>query len=194
MGVDAVVVLAAGAGTRMKSAQPKVVHQILGLPLVAHVLRAAAPLHSKVTACVVGHGRDAVQSAVVACQPDVRMVVQEQQNGTGHAMRIALDAMPDLRTGSVLVLAGDSPLITSETLLALAEAHHQSRASVTVLTSIAPNPHGYGRIVRGENGAISRIVEQADADDTTAAVNEVNSGVYVFDVAHLRQHLARLTT
>lgn len=194
VGVDAVVVLAAGAGTRMKSAQPKVVHHILGLPLVAHVLRAAAPLHARVTACVVGHGREAVQTAVAACQADVRMVVQEQQNGTGHAMRIAFESMTDVTTGSVLVLAGDSPLITSETLMALTQTHHQSKASVTVLTSIASDPHGYGRIVRNQDGAVAQIVEQADADTATAAVTEVNSGVYVFDVARLRQHLGGLTT
>ncbi|MBU6213552.1 MAG: bifunctional UDP-N-acetylglucosamine diphosphorylase/glucosamine-1-phosphate N-acetyltransferase GlmU [Actinomycetales bacterium] len=194
MGVDAVVVLAAGAGTRMKSAAPKVVHPILGLPLVEHVLRAVRPLEPTVTACVVGHGREAVQAAVLACEPAARVVVQEQQNGTGHAMRIALDAMPDLQTGSVLVLAGDSPLITSETLRALVDAHNTAAASVTVLTSIAPDPHGYGRIVRAGDGRIARIVEQADADEATAAVDEVNSGVYVFDIAALRAHLAGLGT
>ena len=178
----------------MKSAAPKVVHPILGLPLVDHVLRAVRALQPAVTACVVGHGREAVQAAVQACEPAARVVVQEQQNGTGHAMRIALDAMPDLRAGSVLVLAGDSPLITSETLQALFEAHTTAAASVSVLTSIAPDPHGYGRIVRAGDGQVARIVEQADADEQTAAVTEVNSGVYIFDVAALRAHLAGLGT
>jgi len=194
VGVDAVVVLAAGAGTRMKSAQPKVVHQILGLPLVTHVLRAVEPLSPTTVACVVGHGRDEVQTAVHTSHPAARIVVQEQQNGTGHAMRIAMEAMSDISTGSVLVLAGDSPLITTATLQALVSTHHANDASVTVLTSVAANPHGYGRIVRKADGGVARIVEQADADAATAAIAEVNSGIYVFDVARLRTHLASLTT
>lgn len=193
VGVDAVVVLAAGAGTRMKSATPKVMHRVLGLTLVEHVLRATRAVTPAVTACVVGHGRDRVEPHVLTVEPAARIVVQEQQNGTGHAMRLALAALPNLDAGSVMVLAGDSPLITGQTLAELAEAHAAAAASVTVLSSITPQPHGYGRIVRTPVGAVAAIVEQADADEPTAAINEVNSGVYVFDVESLRRHLAKLT-
>ena len=193
MGVDAVVVLAAGAGTRMKSAQPKVMHRVLGLTLVAHVLRATQSLQPRITACVIGHGRDVVQSHVLELHPEVQFVVQEIQNGTGHAMRLALADLTSVTTGSVMVLAGDSPLITGTTLQQLAQAHAEASASVTILTSIAVQPFGYGRIVRNEAGAVARIVEQADADADTAAITEVNSGIYIFDIARLRAHLAELT-
>ncbi|NDB18799.1 MAG: bifunctional UDP-N-acetylglucosamine diphosphorylase/glucosamine-1-phosphate N-acetyltransferase GlmU [Actinobacteria bacterium] len=194
MGVNAVVVLAAGAGTRMKSTTPKVMHRVLGLTLVEHVLRAARAVAPELTVCVVGHGRELVEPHVVNVEPAATLVVQSQQNGTGHAMRIALDAVPDLRAGTVMVLAGDSPLITGDTLRRLVDSHAAAAASVTVLTSRTPAPHGYGRIVRCDDGSVSAIVEQADASAEVAAIDEVNSGVYVFDVAALRQHLATITS
>ena len=194
VGVNAVVVLAAGAGTRMKSATPKVMHRVLGLTLVEHVLRAARAVAADVTVCVVGHGRELVEPHLGHVEPSARVVVQAQQNGTGHAMRIALDALPELSSGNLLVLAGDSPLITGETLRALAHAHDTASAAVTVLTSRTSAPHGYGRIVRSADGSVSAIVEQADASADVAAIDEVNSGIYVFNAASLRQHLAALTS
>lgn len=194
MGVDAVVVLAAGAGTRMKSGTPKVMHRVLGLTLVEHVLRASRAVSPQLIACVIGHGRELVEPHVLAVEPDARVVIQHEQNGTGHAMRIALEALPELTAGNLMVLAGDSPLITGDTLAQLTQVHSQSAAAVTVLTSRTPSPQGYGRIVRAVDGTVSAIVEQADASPEIAAINEVNSGVYLFNITSLRQHLAALTS
>jgi len=183
----AVVVLAAGEGTRMRSATPKVLHSVCGRTLLGHVLDAVAPLDAARTLVVVGHGRDLVTAAL---PPGVTAVVQEEQRGTGHAVRVALDAVPDA-DGTVVVLYGDMPLLPASTLQRLVAEHD---GGATVLTARFAEPFGYGRIVRDGDGYVAAIVEERDATDEQRAIDEVNGGVYAFDAAALRDALSRLST
>ena len=187
-----VVILAAGMGTRMKSQTPKVLHSVLGLPLIEHVLHSASALGSQSTVVVVGHGRDQVIARLSATYPNVETAVQEVQNGTGHAVSVALDHLGETPAGSVLVLAGDAPLLTSEDLHELVSA--QSGAGAAVLTAHLDNPAGYGRIVRDAEGNLEAIVEHADSTPEQLALTEVNSGVYVFDAKLLAGALSRVGT
>jgi len=187
----AVIVLAAGAGTRMKSTKPKVLHEVLGLTLLDHVLLAASQLDSKKTLVIIGHGRDQVREHLTKTHPAVVTAVQGEQNGTGHAVKIALEALGEL-SGPVLVLAGDTPLLTTSdmqlTLNALAGK------SAAVLTAHLTDPTGYGRILRNSTDGFEQIVEHRDASDAQLLLTEVNSGVYAFDAKLLRESLAKLTT
>lgn len=188
----AVFVLAAGEGTRMKSATPKVLHEICGRSLVGHVLTAARELDPQRLVVVVGHGRDQVVPHLGAIDPDAETVVQERQNGTGHAVRIALEAT-DVISGTVLVTYGDTPLLSAATLAGLAAEHERAGNAATVLSAIVPDPFGYGRIIR-ENGEFTGIVEEKDATDEERAITEMNSGVYAFDGALLADAVKRVTT
>ena len=190
--LTAVIVLAAGAGTRMKSETPKVLHKVLGLPLVEHVLLAAAPANARDTVVVVGHGREQVIAQLDGSNPNISTVVQEQQNGTGHAVGIALNALEDTAQGSVVVLAGDTPLLTSQDIVGLAQA--QAGIAATVLTASISDATGYGRIIRNSEGDVESIVEHRDASDEQLLLREVNSGVYCFDIALLRDALTRIGT
>ena len=183
MTLDAVVVLAAGEGTRMRSAVPKVLHEVAGRSLLGHVLAAVGPLGARRTLVVVGAGREAVTASL---PPGAQAVVQEEQRGTGHAVRTALDAAPDV-TGTVLVLYGDMPLLTTETLRSVA-------AAPTVLTARLADPTGYGRILRGADGRVTGVVEERDATPEQRAIDEVNAGVYAFEAASLREALSTLGT
>lgn len=189
----AVVVLAAGEGTRMRSAVPKVLHEVGGRSLLGHVLAVAAELHPVHLAVVVGHGRDQVGPAVEALAPQAVTVVQPEQRGTGHALRIALEELPDLE-GDVVVVAGDTPLLTSETLGALVDEHRRAAAAATVLTAVLDDPSGYGRVLRDPSGAVRAIVEHRDADEEQRAIAEMNTGVYVFAAGLLSVALGRLGT
>jgi bifunctional UDP-N-acetylglucosamine pyrophosphorylase / glucosamine-1-phosphate N-acetyltransferase len=189
----AVIVLAAGVGTRMKSSTPKVLHPLLGRSLLAHVLGATRPLDAAHTMVVVGHQRDAVTEHLAEVDASARAVVQAEQNGTGHAVRIVLDALPDV-AGAVVVVCGDTPLLTPYTLHRVVAEHDGRAAAATVLTAHVPDPTGYGRVVRGDDGNVRAIVEHGDADGATLAVDEVNSGIYVFDAALLRSALDRVST
>ena len=192
----AVVVLAAGAGTRMKSDRQKTLHEIGGRSLLSHSLHAAAGIHPSQLVAVVGHQRDQVAPAVEAIademQVEIRQAVQEEQNGTGHAVQVGLAAIPDF-DGTVVVTNGDVPLLTPETLEALVDKHEQEHAAVTVLSLDFEDPTGYGRIIRGEAGDVLEIVEEKDATDEQRKVKEVNSGVFAFDGAVLRSALERIT-
>jgi bifunctional UDP-N-acetylglucosamine pyrophosphorylase/glucosamine-1-phosphate N-acetyltransferase len=183
------VVLAAGKGTRMKSRLPKVLHEAAGLPLIEHALRAADPLRPHTTIVVVGYEAEQV-TAVVGKRPGLRFALQEPQLGTGHAL---MQAEPDLRgaTGTVVLLYGDVPLLHAATLRLLLDTHVARGAAATVLTARVANPHGYGRIVR-KNGRIAAIVEEKDATESERAIEEINSGIYAFDVAPLFGALAEL--
>ncbi len=184
---SAVVVLAAGEGTRMRSATPKVLHEVCGRTLLGHVLAAVEPLGAARTLVVVGHGREAVTAAL----PEwATAVVQEEQNGTGHAVRLALEAAPEV-DGPVLVLYGDMPLLTTDTLRRLLAAHD---GDLTLLTAREPDPTGYGRILRDATGRVTGIVEEKDATDEQRAIDEINAGVYVFDAAAVRAALGKLST
>jgi len=192
-GVAAVVVLAAGQGTRMRSALPKVLHTLGGRSMLGHVLAAAAPLAARHTLVVVGAGRGAVEEHLAQVAPDARPVLQEQQLGSGHAAAVALAAVPDLE-GPVLLVNGDAPLLTAGTLTALVEGHRAAGSVFTVLTSEVEDPTGLGRIIRGPGGEVRAIVEERDATDEQRAVREVNAGVYVANAATLRRVLGGLAT
>jgi bifunctional UDP-N-acetylglucosamine pyrophosphorylase/glucosamine-1-phosphate N-acetyltransferase len=185
-----VVILAAGKGTRMKSRRPKVLHPLAGRPLIEHVLRTVDQLQTESIVLVVGHGADEVQAALAA-RPTLQFVVQSSQLGTGHAL---LQAEPMLRgkTGLVLLLYADVPLLLSGTLARLVETHRTARAAATVLTTELEDPYGYGRIVRDASGRIQRIVEERDASGDERAIREVNSGIYVFALAPLFDALHEL--
>ena len=189
--VAAVVVLAAGQGVRMRSRTPKVLHELGGRSMLGHVLAAAAPLGAARTAVVVGAGREHVAAHLAEIDPSALAVVQEQQNGSGHAAAVALDALPDA-TGPVLLVNGDAPLLRAETLAGLVAAHRAAGDVLTVLTAEVTEPAGLGRIVRDAAGAVRQIVEEQDADDAQRAITEVNAGVYVGDAAAVREALTRV--
>ena len=177
-----VVIMAAGKGTRMKSAFAKVLHRSAGIPLIEHVLRAVFPLSPLSVVVVVGHMANQVMRLLVG-QPNLMTVLQEPQLGTGHAV---LQAEPPLRgkTGTLLLLSGDVPLMRTETLQALVRHHHTTGATATVLTAEFEQPDGYGRIVRAD-GLISAIVEHKDASPAERQIREINSGIYAFDLERL---------
>jgi bifunctional UDP-N-acetylglucosamine pyrophosphorylase/glucosamine-1-phosphate N-acetyltransferase len=183
------VVLAAGKGTRMKSRIPKVLHEAAGLPLIESVLRAGDSLDPQSTTVVVGHLADRVR-AVLGKRLGLSFALQEPQLGTGHAL---MQAEPRLRaaTGTVVLLYGDVPLLRAATLRALVDAHRARHAAATVLTARVADPHGYGRIIR-TNGRITAIVEEKDATREQRAIDEVNSGIYAFDLAPLFGSLTSL--
>jgi bifunctional UDP-N-acetylglucosamine pyrophosphorylase / glucosamine-1-phosphate N-acetyltransferase len=189
-----VIVLAAGEGKRMKSSLPKVLHPLLGRTLVGHVLAAATSAGADRTLVVVGHGGDAVPDHLAAVAPAALTVRQEQQNGTGHAVRIALESLEETLTGTVVVLNGDVPLLRAETVSALIEAHETAGAAATVLAASVGDPAGLGRIVRAADGGLERIVEERDASAAERLIAEVNAGIYAFDAATLRTTLGKLST
>ena len=180
----------------MKSDRQKTLHEIGGRSLLSHSLHAAAGVHPEHLVAVVGHQRDQVAPAVERIaeqmQVEIRQAVQEEQNGTGHAVQVGLSAIPDFE-GTVVVTNGDVPLLTPDTLQALVDKHEAERAAVTVLSLEFDNPTGYGRIIRGEAGDVVAIVEEKDATDEQRKVREVNSGVFAFDGAVLRDALERVT-
>jgi bifunctional UDP-N-acetylglucosamine pyrophosphorylase/glucosamine-1-phosphate N-acetyltransferase len=166
----------------MKSALPKVLHRAAGRPLIDHVLASAAPLRPASTIVIVGHQTELLQEHF-GSRADVQLALQEPQLGTGHAL---LQAEPHLKgkSGTVLLLSGDVPLMREATIRTLVEHHRSKHAAATVLTAVVPRPDGYGRIVR-KDGAISAIVEHKDATASERAIAEINSGVYVFDLPPL---------
>lgn len=188
---EVVIVLAAGEGTRMKSATSKVLHPIAGRTVLGHVLAAIKPLAARELRVVIGAHKDAVQTHLAEISPEALTVYQAERNGTGHAVQLALAGAAT--TGSVLILAGDTPLITSETLKEFVAVHYANESSASVLTADLPDPFGYGRIVRDDEGEISRIVEERDADDEVKAISEINTGIYLFDNGALREAAAKLS-
>lgn len=187
----AVVVLAAGAGTRMRSATPKMLHHLAGRSMLAHVLHAVTALSPRHVVVVVGHGREQVGAEVARVSGGTAVtVVQEDQLGTGHAVGVGLSGLPDDFAGTVVVTTADVPLLDGDTLAALTTEHEG--AGATVLTTTLPDPTGYGRIVRDAQHAVVAIVEHADADAAHRAIAEINSGVYAFDAAALRTALGQL--
>lgn len=190
----AVVVLAAGEGTRMKSATPKVLHDICGRSLVGHVLAAARELEPENLVVVVGHAREKVGAHLAEIDPGARTAVQAEQNGTGHAVRMGLEELGGSVDGTVVVVCGDTPLLTGETLRRLAGTHQEDGNAVTVLTAEVPDATGYGRIVRDGSGAVTAIVEHKDASDTQRAIREINSGVFAFDGQLLAEALKQVRT
>ena len=183
------IILAAGSGTRMKSAKPKVAHELLGKPLVRWVVDAAREAGVGTVISVLGHGIDVVRPLV---EHDTQVVGQQQRNGTADAVNSAREACEGM-TGSLLVLSGDCPLIRPETIAGLARAREEADAAVAVLTMEAENPFGYGRIIRDAQGQVECIVEQKDCTPEQAAVTECNSGFYCFDAQYLFDALNRVS-
>ena len=188
-----VVVLAAGKGTRMKSHIPKVLHGIAGLTIIDRVLRTAATLNPQTITVVTGYGADALKASLAKRKsPALQFVLQEQQLGTGHAL---LQTRPVLegKSGTLVLLSGDVPLLTASTLAALLETHAEAGAAATVITANVPRPYGYGRIVR-TSGRLTKIVEERDASDAQRKITEINSGIYAFALEPLFKALDSLGT
>lgn len=185
----AVVVLAAGQGTRMRSRLPKVLHTIGGRTLVGHVLASASKLGASHVNVVVRHERDLIVEALASEFPDVTFVDQDEVPGTGRAVQLAIEELPADFAGDVLVLSADSPLADADTLTELLEVHRASGAAATIMTAVVDDPVGYGRILRDESGDVDRIVEQRDATTEEAAIREINAGMYVFRAESLRKYL-----
>ncbi|MBG6224126.1 bifunctional UDP-N-acetylglucosamine pyrophosphorylase/glucosamine-1-phosphate N-acetyltransferase [Arthrobacter sp. CAN_A2] len=193
----AVIVLAAGAGTRMKSRTPKILHRIGGVSMIGHALRAARALEPRELAVVVRHERDRVAEHIGSVDPAAVLIDQDEMPGTGRAVQVALEGL-DARTGNpvsgtVVVTYGDVPLLTPETLRRLVTVHHGEGNAVSVLTAVLEDPTGYGRIQRHEeDGTVLAIVEHKDASPEQRAIREVNSGIYAFDAAVLRRALTQV--
>lgn len=186
-----VVILAAGKGTRMKSAVPKVLHRVAGRPMLEFVLRASLGLSPRTITVVVGHLAESVKEALRS-RPEIRVVVQDPQLGTGHALLQTAPVL-ELVSGSVVLLSGDVPLLRADTLRRIAETHRKAGAAATVLTAVVERPYGYGRIVR-TNGKIARIVEERDASPAERLLKEINSGIYAFELKGLFTALRGLGT
>ncbi len=186
-----VLILAGGKGTRMKSATPKPLHTIFGLPLLAHILQTADTLKPSANIVLCGHQADILQQTVKnnyaawGIKADLKFALQKVLNGSGSGVKAAMPALKKYK--QVLILAGDAPLIKAETLKQLIKHHNAKKASCTVLTVEVPNPKGYGRIIKENN--LVRIVEESETDSKTAPVKEVNSGMYVFEVKDLEKVL-----
>ena len=199
-----VMILAAGLGTRMKSRRAKVLHELAGLPLVAHVLKAAFELAPEAVFTVVGHQAPDVETAVckeaarlveggATARPELQFVLQAEQRGTGHAVIAAREHLARGR-GDLVILPGDAPLIKGETLRHLVETHQTEKNDATMLTVFMDDPTGYGRIIRDEGERFLRSVEQRDGSKEELAVKEVGVSIYCFNVAALIAALDHLTT
>ena len=183
------VILAAGKGTRMKSDLPKVVHTIDGKCLVDYAIEAAKGAGADEVCLVVGYKSDVVKESIQ--NKDVAFVMQEEQLGTGHAVKCAKDFMGE--NGQTMILFGDTPLITAKTLKNLADYHKEKGNTVTVLSAMMEDPTGYGRIIRDEKGNFVKSVEHKDANEKELASHEVNSGMYIFDTKELKEALEKIT-
>jgi len=188
------IVLAAGKGTRMKSALPKVLHPLCGYPMLHYPLSALQSIKASKTVTVVGHKADEVKEAFAHSK--TQFVLQNPQNGTGHAVMTGLKGLKDFK-GDILVLSGDVPLIRPETLKSLLKLHRSKingkESLVSFITVLLDDPHGYGRVIRDSKGEVSEIVEQKDLKGTEDLVHEINSGIYVFSSAFLNRSLKKLS-
>ncbi|BBY31625.1 bifunctional UDP-N-acetylglucosamine diphosphorylase/glucosamine-1-phosphate N-acetyltransferase GlmU [Mycolicibacterium sediminis] len=195
-GEAAVIVLAAGAGTRMRSDTNKVLHALAGRSMISHALHAIAEVSPQHVVAVVGANREQVSAAVEGVAAElgrrIDVAVQEQQHGTGHAVACGLGALPAAFDGTVVVTAGDVPLLDARTLAGLIDGHGAESAAATVVTTTVPDPTGYGRILRTQDREVIGIVEQADATPSQLVIDEVNAGVYAFDITALRDALSQL--
>jgi bifunctional UDP-N-acetylglucosamine pyrophosphorylase/glucosamine-1-phosphate N-acetyltransferase len=189
--VETVIVLAAGDGTRMKSGQAKVLHSVAGRSLLGHVLAAVDHLEPAQIRVVVGANRISVETHVAQISPTATIIFQEKRGGTGHATQLALAGTAP--AGTTLVLAGDTPMLTGQSLAAFLDAHQAGDFAASVLTAEHPEPTGYGRIIRDDSGQLLRIVEERDATEDERFIFEINSGVYAFDSAKLASAIGKIT-
>lgn len=192
-GPAAVIVLAAGEGARMRSRTPKVLHDVLGRAMLDHVLSAVCELLPRRVILVVDDREGPVARHARAYWPAAELVVQERRGGTGHAVRAVME-MAGIPAGQVVVTYGDAPLLRGQTLARLARQHATDAAAVTALTCIAPDPTGYGRILRDASGQVTGVIEEADANAAQRAITEINSGLYAFDGELLADAIKRLPT
>jgi bifunctional UDP-N-acetylglucosamine pyrophosphorylase/glucosamine-1-phosphate N-acetyltransferase len=190
----AVIVLAAGAGTRMKSAKPKILHELGGRSMVGHALAAAEGLEPETLVAVVRFERERVVEHLLQVKPDVVIADQDEIPGTGRAVQLGLEKLDPALEGTIVVTYGDVPLLTTELLSELVATHDSEGNAVTVLTALLQDATGYGRILRAEDGTVTGIREHKDASDEERAIREVNSGIYAFDAEVLRSALAEVTT
>ena len=189
--IQSAILLAAGEGTRMKSNKPKVLHSLAGRTLIGHVLNSISNLNPEEVLVVVGHGRELVEAELHKIAPDAKTVFQSERNGTGHAVQIALEKVS--KNGVALIIAGDVPLISATTLKDFLAAHNAGKFAASVLTAELMDPTGYGRVIRGNDDLLLRIVEEKDATDDERAIFEVNSGIYLFDLEALNMAISKLT-
>ncbi len=191
-----VIVLAAGGGTRMKSKTMKVLHPVAGRSMVGHVLAAVQQVEPRRIVAVIGHQRGQVGPHIQALVPDALLAVQEEQHGTGHAVRVAMEAVAasgEVPEGTVLVAYADTPLLEAASLRTFAEEHEAAQRAVSILSGVVADPYGYGRVVRNGDGEVEGIVEEKDATDEQREVREINSGILAFDAAFLMEALPKLT-
>ena len=189
----AVIILAAGEGTRMKTRTPKVLHRVCGRTMLGHVLATARELSPARLIVVTGHAHGEVAAELAEQAPDATVVVQERRGGTGHAVRTVIESVGVIR-GTIVVTYADTPLLRSQTLAELIAVHESGGAAVTVLTALVADPAGYGRIIRDSSGGFAQIVEHADATPAQRAIKEINSGVYAFDGELLADVVKRVPT
>jgi len=180
------LILAAGKGTRMKSDLPKVLHKVNGIPMIKKIIEVLDKLNSKENILILGHEKEMILDSL----GDVHYVVQDKQLGTGHAIMMAEEQLKDY-DGDIMVVCGDTPLLTSETLEKMYKKHRESGAVTTILTSIVEDPYGYGRIVK-KNNLVSAIVEEKEATESEKEIKEINAGVYCFDSKKLFRALSKI--
>jgi len=189
----AAVVLAAGKGKRMKSDLPKVLHPMLGRPMIEFVLDTLISLNIKKICVVIGHRAELMKKSLAAYQDKIQFVLQNEQRGTGHAVQMAENALKDFR-GEILVLAGDVPFLSSDTIRKLIDVHRREKAAATVLSSIPPDPTNYGRVMRlPGTDIVDYIVEHKDASDEERKIGEINTGTFCFDSRYLFDALREIT-
>jgi bifunctional UDP-N-acetylglucosamine pyrophosphorylase / glucosamine-1-phosphate N-acetyltransferase len=186
-----VIVLAAGGGTRMKSKTMKVLHPVCGRSMIGHVLAAVQAMEPQRVVAVVGHQREQVSAHILQLMPDVVLAVQEKQEGTGHAVRVAMESV-DVSSGTVIVAAGDTPLLEGESLRAFAQEHEAAQRAVSILSGVVPDPFGYGRVLRTTEGDVEAIVEEKDATHEQREIREISSGILAFDAAFLAEALPKI--
>jgi UDP-N-acetylglucosamine diphosphorylase/glucosamine-1-phosphate N-acetyltransferase len=186
----AVVILAAGMGTRMKSTKAKVLHEVMGKPMILYVVETAQKVAGNNVILVIGNQADRVRR-IVSEKATVRYAYQDQQLGTGHAVSCALSFIPD-DCGEVVILCGDVPLLTADTVINLVDDHIKSKRDVSLLAVEKDNPKGYGRVLYDNKGHVSKIVEEADADDEQKLVNMINTGIYCVKKEFLIQTVGKI--
>ena len=179
-----IIILAAGKGKRMKSETPKVLHRICGQPLIYYILKQAILLEPKNIFIIIGYKKEMIREYLESSFPSVKAIDQKRQSGTGHAVMMAKDDFPSMGK-NILILSGDSPLITAGTLTSLVKLRSENDLSVSILTSKVQDPAGYGRIIKDRDGKVLKIVEDADASREEKLITEVNSSIYCFERDHL---------
>ena len=186
-----VIILAAGKGTRMKSSRAKVLHEVFYRPMLHHVLDSVTPLSPDSTIVIVGHQKEAVTG--ILDNYEVTCCEQREQNGTGHAVLSARSLLADFH-GTLMIINGDAPLLLTEHLAQMIEAHHASNGSLTIMTTALADPTNYGRVISDSTGAVQAVVEEKDADELQRAVKEINAGIYIGDAGFIFGALDRVTT